>query len=117
MFAHHTYPIVIVEGFFDCIKLWQHGLRRVVAIMGSTLSPAQEAFLHKHAAPQSRVIVMFDEDDAGRAGREDIVRRLAKRLFVKAHIFDEESQQPENLTADHARQLLESLKAQAAKLD
>src|SRR5439155_16999426 len=24
----------------DCIKLWQHGVKRVAALMGSTLSPA-----------------------------------------------------------------------------
>ena len=31
-------PLVIVEGFFDVIKLHQHGCRKVVAIMGNTLS-------------------------------------------------------------------------------
>ncbi len=31
-------PLVIVEGFFDCMKLHQHGWRRVVALMGSKWS-------------------------------------------------------------------------------
>lgn len=31
-------PLVIVEGFFDAINLHQHGCRKVVALMGSTMS-------------------------------------------------------------------------------
>ncbi|HMP07201.1 MAG TPA: CHC2 zinc finger domain-containing protein, partial [Lacipirellulaceae bacterium] len=38
-------PLVIVEGFFDVFRLWQLGHRRVVALMGSSLSVAQEALL------------------------------------------------------------------------
>jgi DNA primase len=41
-------PLVIVEGFFDCMKLHQNGCRRVVALMGSTLSAAQEELIRKH---------------------------------------------------------------------
>ena len=35
-------PLIIVEGFFDCMKLVQNGYDRTVALMGSTLSPVQE---------------------------------------------------------------------------
>src|SRR5262249_30776124 len=38
-------PLLIVEGFFDCIKIWQAGYQRVVAVMGSTLSEAQKQAL------------------------------------------------------------------------
>ena len=100
------HPLVIVEGFFDCIKLWQHGVRRVVALMGSTLSPAQEELIRQHTTRQSRVILMLDEDDAGRAGRESIVPRLSAWLFVRTHVFAEPDQQPENLSADEVRQIL-----------
>src|SRR5205814_3327866 len=65
-------PLVIVEGFFDCMKLHQHGCRKVVALMGSTLSTAQEELIRTHTYRNSQVIVMLDEDEAGRAGREDI---------------------------------------------
>lgn len=80
-------PLVIVEGFFDCLKLWQQGCRRVVALMGSSLSQAQETLLRQHTTAQTQVIVMLDEDEAGRAGREDLARRLSRFLFVKVHVF------------------------------
>ena len=99
-------PLVIVEGFFDCIKLWQYGIRRVVALMGSTLSPAQEELIRKHTTPHSQAIVMLDEDDAGRAAREMIVPKLAEWLFVKSHIFAAQDRQPEDLSADEAQRIL-----------
>ncbi|MEN9576477.1 MAG: hypothetical protein RL514_4332 [Verrucomicrobiota bacterium] len=95
-------PLVIVEGFFGAMNLWQCGVKRVVALMGSTLSPAQAELIRKHTDSRSQVIVMLDEDEAGRAGREDIVSRLAPWLFVKAHVFEQAGQQPEHLTAEEA---------------
>jgi DNA primase len=100
-------PLYVVEGFFDCIWLYQHGIRRVVALMGSTLSPVQAALIQKSVTPDSRIVVMLDEDEAGRAGREKIVSRLALHCFVKIHQFAHEDQQPDGLTADQSRALLD----------
>lgn len=91
-------PLVIVEGFFDCIALWQHGIRRVVALMGSSLSDAQEQLISDALSKNDRLIVMLDEDDAGRAGRQEIVRRLSDKAFVKVWRFETEGQQPDGLT-------------------
>lgn len=93
-------PLVIVEGFFGCMALHQHGHRKVVALMGSSMSQTQEEIIRRHTSPRSRVILMLDEDEAGQAGREDIAVRLAKFVFVKVHTFDVENQQPESLSAD-----------------
>ena len=98
-------PLVIVEGFFDCMKLHQHGCRRVVALMGSTMSAAQEELIRKHTDSKSQVIVMLDEDEAGQAGREDIAVRLAKFVFVKVHTFEKPDMQPDNLTAEEVSAL------------
>src|ERR1019366_6731269 len=98
-------PLVIVEGFFDCMKLHQHGCRKVVALMGSTMSAAQEELIRKHTDSKSQVIVMLDEDEAGRAGREDIAVRLAKFCFVKIHTFEKPDTQPDNLTAEEVSAL------------
>ena len=87
------------------MRLHQLGLRRVVALMGSTMSGAQEELIRKHITPNSLVIVMLDEDEAGRAGREDIAVRLARFFFVKVHTFDVEGQQPDDLSAEQVTTL------------
>jgi DNA primase len=63
------------------------------------MSSAQEELIRKCTDRNSRVIVMLDEDEAGRAGREDIVVRLSRFAFVKVHVFAEDGKQPENLSA------------------
>ncbi len=98
-------PLIIVEGFFGCMKFHQFGFRKVVALMGSTMSVAQEELIKQHTDRHSQVIVMLDEDESGRAGREDIAVRLAKFVFVKVHTFAEEGQQPDNMSAEEVQQL------------
>jgi len=99
-------PLIIVEGFFGCMKLHQHGCRKVVALMGSTMSATQEELIHKHTDQNARIIIMLDEDEAGRAGREDIAVRLARFAFVRVHCFDQEGRQPTSLSAEEIAQLI-----------
>jgi len=93
-------PLIVVEGFFDAMKLHQLGHRRVVALMGCTLSHAQEELLRRHTTQHSQILVMLDEDEAGRSARDEIAARLAKFAFVRIHAFGEEGTQPEHLTAE-----------------
>ena len=99
-------PLVIVEGFFGAMKLWQCGVRRVVALMGSTLSVAQAELIRKHTNSHTQVLVMLDEDEAGRAGREALVQQLAPWLFVKLHVFERADQQPEHMDTEDIAGLL-----------
>jgi DNA primase len=98
-------PLVIVEGFFDVMRLWQLGIRKCVALMGCSLSLAQEALLVRHLGPDAKAIVMFDEDGAGQIGREWVLQRLSSRVFVRVVSFPEPGFQPEKLTAEQAKDL------------
>ena len=101
--------LVIVEGFFDAIKLHQNGCRKIVALMGSSMSAAQEELIRQHIKQDGRVIVMLDEDDAGRNGRDEITARLSKFCFVKTHVFAEPNTQPEQLAAEDVQKILEGV--------
>lgn len=102
-------PLIVVEGFFDCMKLWQHGRKRVVGLMGSTLSHAQEELIVTCTNDDSRVVLMLDEDAAGRAGCEQALQCLAPKAFVKAFRFPKEGQQPDLLSAEEIHELLTPL--------
>lgn len=67
----------VVEGFFDVIKLWQHGYDNVVAIMGSYLSSTQE---QKLVDSFDSVVVVPDGDKPGYEASERIQAQLKKRL-------------------------------------
>ena len=96
---------MIVEGFFDVMKLWQIGVRKSVALMGSSLSTVQEALILEHFPPTALIIVMFDEDAAGREGRQNVLLRFALKRFVRVQAFADEDFQPEKLTAAEAQLL------------
>ena len=94
--------VLVVEGFFDCIKVHQAGFS-CVALMGSSLSGEQEKLL---AANFPAVVLLLDGDEAGRQGTEDCLRRLVGQVFVKA-IALPDGKQPDQLTPDELRQVLE----------
>jgi hypothetical protein len=82
------------------------GLQTRLALMGSSLSPAQEGLIRKHTDSNSHVIVMLDEDEAGQAAREEIAGRLAKFCYVKVHLFNEAGTQPEHLSFEEVQDLM-----------
>ena len=96
-------PVVVVEGFFDCMMVKQAGFP-CVALMGSSLSKQQKEIL---CSEFGRIILMFDGDDAGRAATEDCARRLVRRVFVRA-VELLAGQQPDQLVAEELQRFLRS---------
>jgi DNA primase len=102
-----TSPLVIVEGFFAVHHLWQLGLRRVVALMGWHLGNRQEELIAKLVTPESRIVLMLDNDDAGITARHKISPRFAEHCFVRSFRWPEQCHQPDELTEDHVAELLD----------
>ena len=91
--------LVLVEGYFDVIRLWQHGICHAVALMGTTLSAAQEALLIDAVSTQGRITLMLDGDQSGRSCTAELLTRLSSQVFVKAVMLPD-GVQPEHLSAD-----------------
>jgi DNA primase len=98
--------LIVVEGFFDCMRLHQAGIPNVVALMGSSLSDEQEALISKAVGPGGKVALMFDEDEAGWKGRADALTRLVNRVHVKVISIGEEGTQPDGLNTDQIERLV-----------
>ena len=99
-------PLVIVEGFFDVMKLHQNGCKKVVAIMGESMSVTQEELIRQHTSRSGHIIVILDENPAGHVGRDDIAARLSKHCFVKIHVFGKPDMEPEHLTETEVQQFM-----------
>jgi DNA primase len=54
---------IVVEGYTDCIALYQHGFKNVVATLGTACSPEHLQQLAKHA---QKIYLLYDADAAGR---------------------------------------------------
>jgi DNA primase len=95
--------VVLVEGFFDCLKLHQAGVPAVVALMGATLYEAQKAALLRHFRS---IILMLDGDTAGRRATAAITAQLQLYATVRViHLPD--GTQPDQLTRDAIGKILQ----------
>jgi len=71
--------VIVVEGFFDALKVHQAGHPAVVALMGSSFSQRQSELLLSHFAS---VTLMLDGDQAGRRAAEVMAELLRPRVRV-----------------------------------
>lgn len=53
---------LLVEGYLDCIKLYQNGIRKAVASLGTSLTIEQASLLRRYA---EKAVVLYDGDEAG----------------------------------------------------
>jgi DNA primase len=96
--------IVLVEGFFDCMKVTQAGFP-CVALMGSTMSSAQETLLGDFG----HVVVMLDGDEAGKIATEKIVDRLQRFVYKVDLVELSDGLQPDQLLSDELCRLLDGI--------
>ncbi len=54
--------VYIVEGYFDFLSLYQHGIKNTVASLGTALTQEHVRILKGYA---SKMVLVFDSDDAG----------------------------------------------------
>ncbi len=59
-----TFSVIVVEGYMDCISLYQSGFRQVVASLGTALTKRQAILLKRYT---NEVILSYDADEAGKA--------------------------------------------------
>ena len=65
--------VIVVEGFFDCMRVYQAGFPSVVALMGARMSSAQKALLLTRFCG---VALLLDGDDTGGAATAQIAGAL-----------------------------------------
>ncbi|MGI5921650.1 MAG: DNA primase [Syntrophomonadaceae bacterium] len=58
----HENEAILVEGYMDCIKLFQAGIKNVVASLGTSLTEEQSRLLRRYA---EKVLILYDGDEAG----------------------------------------------------
>jgi DNA primase len=102
--ATGEHQVIVVEGFFDCLRVHQAGFSSVVALMGARLSPAQKELL---TDPFSRVVLMLDGDRTGRAATAQIAADLRTVCSVSQVLLPPDVQ-PDQMSIDEIRNFLKS---------
>lgn len=84
--------LILVEGYFDVMSLWDKGIRNVVAGMGTAFTDKQAMLLRMFT---DRVVVCLDGDEAGQMGGDRAVQTL-NACGIKSYKLV----LPDNLDAD-----------------
>lgn len=73
---HQTNTVFIVEGQGDVWRLYEAGIYNAISIFGKSLSKEQEVKLSK--MPITHIVVLTDNDQAGRESKIQIQRQLGR---------------------------------------
>lgn len=97
--------LIIVEGFFSVMRLFEAGITNVVATMGADISAAQAAMLGE----TPRLILMFDGDAAGREAAKRAVSKLTPTHLQVVHL--PEGTDPDELELDQLTAIMSALRS------
>ncbi|HTS30459.1 MAG TPA: toprim domain-containing protein [Bryobacteraceae bacterium] len=100
--AGGTETVIVVEGFFDCLRVHQAGFSAVVALMGSALYERQRWLLSERFR---KIVLMLDGDPTGRRASATVAARLAGCSLVRV-IELAAGLQPGQLSEQAIRQIL-----------
>ena len=96
---------IVVEGYFDCMKVWQAGFLSVVALMGCSMSEQQEQLL---ARSFRQVVLLLEGDEAGRTGTDECLVKLGRKIWTRALALPD-GKQPDQMEAEELAELLRGL--------
>src|SRR5688572_1743768 len=95
--------VLLVEGYFDCVRLMAAGIESVVAPLGTALTEPQAELIRKYA---NTVFLLYDSDKAGlkatfRAG--DVLLRQGFKVHV---VTLPQGEDPDTFVANQGREAL-----------
>ena len=93
--------VIVVEGFFDCVKIHQAGFPNVIALMGSSLSDEQQKLLQSF----EHAVLFLDGDEAGRGATKTIAEQLSREMYVRVVDLPNHGQ-PDQLSTEEIKTLL-----------
>jgi DNA primase len=95
--------VLVVEGFFDCVKVHQAGFPNVVAMMGCSLSGQQADLLIRHFAEAA---LLLDGDEVGERATAKIAATLSGTMRVYRGRVPQ-GRQPDELVPAELRGVIE----------
>lgn len=91
---------ILVEGYMDFVRLYQAGVRNVVAALGTALTEAQVRQLRRYLETP-KVVLNFDGDRAGRAAVRRNCELLLEHGFLVSVLHLPEGKDPDAFVRAH----------------
>ncbi len=102
--------VYIVEGYFDFLSLYQHGIKNCVASLGTALTHEHIRILKGYA---SKMILVFDSDAAGiSAAKRSIKIFMKEGVDIRILVLPEKSD-PDSYVMEHGQKAFNALALKA----
>lgn len=105
----YSRSIVLVEGIFDMLNLYDKGLRNAVATMGTNTltNSAKQKLMPFKMAGTEKVFILYDGDDAGRSAAAKLKPIIEQEGFVVEIIKVEDGTDPGDMSQEDVDMLKE----------
>ncbi len=97
--------VILVEGMYDMLNLWQHGIRDVMCVFGANNFGIDKMKLLDKLGI-TKVTIMMDGDAAGRRAGDRIEFLLEKNDFLTFKILLQPDEDPGMLSKEYLEQIL-----------
>jgi len=102
--------VYIVEGYFDFLSLYQHGIKNCVASLGTALTHEHVRILKGYA---SKMILVFDSDTAGiNAAKRSIKIFMKEGVDISILVLPEDND-PDSYVMEHGQEAFNALALKA----
>ncbi|MBU8911487.1 MAG: DNA primase [Desulfobacterales bacterium] len=109
-FCRQAGVVYIVEGYFDFLSLYQHGIKNTVASLGTALTPDHVRILKGYAA---RMVLVFDSDAAGISAAKRSIKIFLKEGVDTRVLVLPEGDDPDSYVVKHGREAFDKLASNA----
>lgn len=92
-FIREEKAAILVEGYFDVISLYQHGIKNVTASLGTALTESQIYLLKRFA---DKIFIFYDSDDAGIAAAVRGIEKMFEQNINPRIITLSDSKDPDD---------------------
>ncbi len=97
---------ILVEGYFDLLRLFSENLRNVVAPLGTALTQEQAKLLSRYAG---RVYLLYDGDKAGREAMKKAIPHLLSAGLEVYPVYLPEGYDPDSFISEFGPKELKKL--------
>src|SRR4030042_1171931 len=101
--AKHYNEVIVVEGSLDAIKVHQAGFPNVVSTLGAAVTDYHVDLIHTSFY---KIIIISDDDDAGKAARDGIIDRVPDRDLWVVEYPERDAKDPGDLSEDEIREAI-----------
>jgi len=97
---------IIVEGYFDLLRLFSENIKNVVAPLGTALTSEQAKLLSKYT---KRVYLLYDGDEAGRQAMKKAIPHLLSAGIEVYPVYLPEGYDPDSFIGEFGAKKLKEL--------